>query len=240
MNVFGRVFVGAMAVSVSGVAMAGCSGMSSSSSAVTAQSPSAKPSPSEPASLPSGPELLKALLPVSALPAGFRDNPSGDRNSAQQLPNDTPRPVPAGKVCDRLGGIGWITAGGIETGAFAQTDYANAVHSEEIGEEADTFTGDDAAKVMRTLWREFGTCAKFTEHADGNRAPITLTRKKLSGTGDEGIEATELSPVYQGGTTIAAIRVGHVIVTAIASSTKSDNGSGAVTYVRKIAARLGQ
>ena len=234
MNVIRRTLLSASSAVALGALVAGCSAASSSSASGT-DSPAADASAASAGSALLGPQLGKALLPLNALPAGFKDNPSGDRNSGQQKPSDSPQAVPASKVCDTLGGIGWIQDGGVQTNVFAETDHVNADQTAEIGEEADTFTGDDASKVMAALWQVFGKCAKFTEHSDSNNAPITITSKKLPGIGDGAIEAVELSPVYQGGTTIAAVRVGDVIVTTIDSSPKSDNGSAALTYAEKIA-----
>lgn len=221
-----------------GALATGCSAASSAASG--ASSPAAAQAPATASSsLPGGTQLGKALLPASAMPSGFSDDSSGDRNSGQQLPSDTVKPVPASQACDLLGATGWIQVGGIQTNAFAEKDYVNSDHSAEIGEEADTFTGSDAEKAMSGLWRAFGKCAKFTEHSDGNNATVTITRKKLTGS-NEGIEAVAVSAIYEGGTTIAAVRVGNVIVTTIDSSPKSDNGGEAVTYAQKIAANLSQ
>lgn len=229
--------VGGTIVAVGAIsALAGCSttAPAASGTSVTAVTPSA--SPSQAALL--GTQLGKALLPASLMPSGFKIDSANERNSGSAAVSDSSQAVPSDKLCDTLGGVGWIAAGGIQDGAFAQNDYVNAGQTAEIGQEADTFTGADAATVMTTLTKAFATCASFTTSSGGTTAKVTLTPKKLSGVGDEAIEAVQTSPSYQGGTTIVAIRVGSTIVTTIDSSPNSDNGSAAVTYAEQIVKKL--
>lgn len=220
--------------------MAGCStaAPAASGTSVAAVTPAATPSASPSQAVLLGTQLGKALLPASALPSGFKIDSANERNSGSAHVPDSPQAVPSGKLCDTLGSIGWIAAGGIQTAAFAQNDYVNAGQTAEIGQEADSFTGTDASTVMSTLTKAFAKCASFTTSSGGNTAKVTLTPKKLSGVGDEAIEAVQTSPSYQGGTTIVAIRVGNTIVTTIDSSPNSDNGRAAVTYAKQIVKNL--
>jgi hypothetical protein len=66
----------------------------------------------------------------------------------------------------------------------------------------------------------------------------TLTRSRLHGAGDEAIKAVIVSPVFQGGETLVAVRMGSHVITTLYSSSGSDLGSPAVGYARQIAHRL--
>jgi hypothetical protein len=172
------------------------------------------------------------------MPQGYRIDPSGTRNSGQSLPQDTPQHVSASQACNLLTGTSWIVASGINSSDFAENDYLNASKTEEIAQEIDYFQPGDATKVMSRLWQAFGRCRSFTQQAAGTTAKTSLTRARLHRVGDGGIKAVELSPVFQGGTTLVAIRVGDVIVTCLDSSGGSDEGAAAVTLARRIIQRV--
>lgn len=233
---------------VLGALVAGCSAGSSSTthsgaapstsgSASTSASASARAS-SPAQALPDGTQLESALLSASAMPAGFKLDTSGERNTGSEMPADSSAPVPASQLCDALTATSWIRVAGIQTSAFAQNDYVNSAKTAEIAQEADTFTGDDAQRAMTAIWQVFGKCSTFTQTSGGTTATYTTTRKQLPGVGDDAIEAVQTSPAYYGGTTLVAIRVGNVIVTTMDSSPGSDNGSAAVGYAERIAKNL--
>ena len=46
----------------------------------------------------------------------------------------------------------------------------------------------DAQRAMTALWTQFGHCASFSYPSNGTTEKATMTRKKLTGTGDEAIE----------------------------------------------------
>jgi hypothetical protein len=146
--------------------------------------------------------------------------------------------MPASQVCQTFAQTAYIRAAGITTTDFAQSDYLNAAQTQEIAEEIDVFTGTDAQRAMTTLWQEFGTCASFSYHSNGTTVSNHLTRSQLAGVGDEAIKAVIVSPVFNGGETIVAIRVGSQIITTLDSSTGSDLGSPGVGYAGQIAQRL--
>jgi hypothetical protein len=210
--------------------VAGCSATSSSAAA----HPSATPS----ATALSGPQLAGILLPARSLPGGYKVDRSGTRNTGSQLPSDTAQPVPASQVCQAFTQTSYIRAAGINTNDFAQTSYITADQSQEIAEEIDIFTGTDAQRAMTTLWQEFGKCASFSYPSNGTTASSTLTRSRLPGQGDDAVKAVIVSPVFQGGETIAVIRVGAQIITTLDSSSGKDLGSPAVGYAEQIAQRL--
>jgi hypothetical protein len=172
------------------------------------------------------------------MPHGFTLDPSATRNTGSQLPSDNPQPVPASEVCQAFMQTSYIRAAGIETGVFAQSDFVSADHSQEIAQQIDVFTGTDAQQAMTKLWQAFGKCSSFSYQSNGTTVHSTLTRSRLSGEGDEAIKAVIVSPVFKGGETLVAIRMGSQIITTLYSSSGSDKGSPAVGYARQIAHRL--
>jgi len=172
------------------------------------------------------------------MPHGFTLDPSTTRDSGGQLPSDTPQPMPDGQVCQAFKQTAYIRAAGIQTGVFAQSDFVNADHSQEIAQEIDIFTGTDAQQAMTKLWKAFGQCSSFSYHSNGTTVHNTLTRSRLHGTGDEAIKAVIVSPVFQGGETLVAVRMGSHIITTLYSSSGGDLGSPAVGYAKQIAHRL--
>lgn len=223
------------------LAAAGCStsgntstATSSPAEATTASTPA---SPSASAAL-DGNTLYSLLLPASAMPQGYRIDSSGTRNSGQALPQDTPQHMSASQACNLLTGTSWIVASGISSSDFAENDYLNASKTEEIAQEIDYFQPGDATKVMSRLWQAFGHCRSFTQQSAGTTAKTSLIRTRLRRVGDGGLKAVELSPVFEGGTTLAAIRVGDVIVTCLDSSAGKDEGAAAVTLATRIARRV--
>ncbi len=172
------------------------------------------------------------------MPNGYKVNPPTTRNTGSQLPSDTAQPMPASQVCQAFMQTAYIRAAGINTGDFAQSDYISADQSQEIAEEIDIFTGSDAQKAMTTLWQEFGKCSSFSYQSNGTTVSCTLTRSRLPGEGDDAIKAVIVSPVFNGGETLVAIRMGSQIITTLDSSSGKDLGSPATGYAEQIAQRL--
>jgi hypothetical protein len=172
------------------------------------------------------------------MPNGYKVDPSTTRNTGSQLPSDTAQSMPASQVCQAFSQTAYIRAAGIATGDFAQSDYLTADQSQEIAEEIDIYTGTDAQKAMTALWQEFGKCSSFSYQSNGTTVSSTLTRSRLPGEGDDAMRAVIVSPVFEGGETIVAIRMGSQIITTLDSSSGKDLGSPAVGYAEKIAQRL--
>ncbi len=215
--------------------IAGCSAASTASVATSASSaPSARATT---ASALSGAQLAGVLLPASSMPKGFKAG-SATRNTGSQAPSDTAQPVPASQVCVAFTQSSYIRVAGIATNVWAEGDYLNATQDQEVFEEIDTFTGNDAQKAMATLWRQFGKCSSFRYKTNGTTAPSTLTRSRVPGDGSDAVKAVIVSPLFDGGQTLAAIRVGSQIVTTLDSSPGKDLGSQAVGYAAQIAQRL--
>jgi hypothetical protein len=212
--------------------IAGCS--AAGPSAATASPPPARAS--TPAAL-SGPQLTRILLPAKSMPKGYKTG-SATRNTGSQLPSDTPQPLPASQVCPAFTQSSFIRAAGISTGDWAQGDYISPDQTEEIFEEIDIFTGTDAQKAMTTLWQEFGKCSSFSYKSNGTTASSKLTRSRLPGEGSDAIKAVIVSPVFEGGETLVAIRMGSQIITTLDSVPGKDLGSPAVGYAERIVQRL--
>lgn len=216
---------------------AGCTPVSSSSSASSQPSAPAATHSASPSAL-SGPQLAGILLPASSMPSGFQLDPSATRDTGSQLPSDTAAPLPASQVCQSFAQTSYIRAAGIRTGDFAQSDYVTADQSQEIALEIDVFTGTDAQQAMTTLWQEFGRCSSFSYQSNGTTVSSSLTRSRLPGEGDDAIKAVIVSPAFQGGETIVAVRIGAQIITTLDSSSGQNLGSPAVGYAEQIAQRL--
>jgi hypothetical protein len=197
-----------------------------------------------PASASASPEILKGsalkayLLPASDLPKGFRALADGTRDSGGGVAPRTSAPVPAKKVCGALGQTSWIRVTGIGEAAFAQDDFGNAGHTEEIAQDIDTYHGDDARQVMAKLRKVFAHCATFTDTSSGSAAKVKVTSAKLHGAGDEGVKAVATSSAWDGGTTLAAVRVGNVVVTTLYSSSNAGKGAPAVTMTERVAKKV--
>jgi hypothetical protein len=172
------------------------------------------------------------------MPSGYKVDPSATQNTGSESPSDTAQPVPASQVCQAFTQTAYIRAAGIIASDFAQSDYVSADQTKEIAEEIDIFTGSDAQKAMTTLWQEFGKCSSFSYQASGTTVSNTLKRSQLPGEGDDAIKAVIVSPSYDGGETVVAIRVGSQVITTLDSSSGSDLGSPAVSYAEQIVQRL--
>jgi hypothetical protein len=172
------------------------------------------------------------------MPSGYKVDPSTTRDTGGELPSDTATAVPARQVCQDLTETAYIQVAGISTTDFAQSNYLNADQTEEVAEEIDAFTGTDAQKVMTTLWQELGRCASFSYQSSGTTVSNTLKRSQLPGEGDDAIKAVIVSPIFDGGETLVAIRVGSQIITMLDSSSGSDLGSPALGYAEQIMRRL--
>ena len=214
--------------------VAGCSVIDPS--ATTPAEPTAPVTTASPPAL-SGQQLTRILLPASSMPKGYRTG-SATRNTGSELPSDSPQPVPANQVCVAFTQTSYIRAGGITANDWAAGEYISPDQSQEVFEEINVFTGTDAQKAMATLWQEFGKCSSFSYKANGTTAASRLTRSRLPGVGDDAIEAVIVSPLFQGGETIVAIRVGSQVITTLDSASTRDLGSPAVGYAEKIAQRL--
>ena len=230
------------------LAAAGCGASSSSTPpATTGSSPATAPSPATPVTSASptaatatltGSTLNTLLLPASTMPAGFKLDTQGARNTGAGVAQDSSSPVAASKVCNLLTGTSWILAAGVDGATFAQNDYLDGGHTQEIAQEIDTFSGSDATKVMSGLWQAFGHCRDFTQHYNGMTARTTLVRSRPASAAYAAIKAVQTSPTFTGGTTLVAIRTGNAIVTVLYSSYSKNEGAAALTLAEQIAQRV--
>lgn len=241
-------FAGLLAVAVTGCGAAGTAskiaavGAPSPSTAVSS-SPAAAATTSAPATT-AAPAVLDAktlsseLLTIGDMPKGYHVDKSATLYDGNAVPQDLPSAVPGSQQCQILSQTSWIRDSGVSTPDFAQADFLDSANTQEINEEVDAF--EDAAgtqQAMTGLWQAFGRCASFTETSSGVDAKMTLTRSMISGRWT-GIKSVVLSPSYNGGDTMVAIRAGDAIVTVFDSTESSDDGSAAVSMAERIASRV--
>lgn len=196
-------------------------------------SPTASPSPTQ--TFLTGSQLRRLLLPASAMPKGFTLDTSGVRNSGGSILPASSNPVRRSQVCNKFMDLSWVAVAGIGSATFAQNDYGNSGRTSQVAQEIDTFHGTGSREVMSKLWKAFGHCATFTYKYSGMTGKVTLTRSRLSGTGEQGIKAVVTTPIFQGGTTLVAIRVGNAVITCLYSSPASNDGSPVVKLAKRIA-----
>ncbi|GAA0327725.1 hypothetical protein NE235_09610 [Actinoallomurus spadix] len=197
----------------------------------------ASSSPAAPKAL-TGTALKALLLPAGAMPKGFRISSDGSRDTGDGGVEVSNTPVPAAKVCEVLGQTSWIRVTNINSAAFAQNDYADAAQSQQVAQEIDAYRGERARQAMAKLRRVFAHCASFVDRSGSPAAKVRVRTTALHGVGDEAVKAVETSPTWEGGMTLAAVRVGDVIVTTLYSSSHADKGAPAVTMATKIAKKV--
>jgi hypothetical protein len=182
--------------------------------------------------------LNSELLTIGDMPNGYHVNKSATVYDENAVPQDSPSAVPGSQQCQILSQTAWIRDSGVSTPDFAQADFLDSANTEEVNEEVDAFEdAADTQQAMTGLWQAFGRCASFTETSSGVDAKMTLTRSMISGRWT-GIKSVLLSPSYDGGETMVAIRAGYAIVTVFESSESSDDGSAAVSMAERIAGRV--
>lgn len=193
---------------------------------------------------PTGPKLLKGaklnslLLPAGAMPKGFRLETDQVRNTGDAVAPRSSEPIAPGKLCQTFVQTAWIRAAGIGSATFAQNDYVDAGHINQFGQELDAFHGDDAQKVMVALRSSLARCTHFTEKSNGMTAKVRIVSSAVHRTADEGFKALITSPAWEGGMTLAAIRVGNTVVTTFCSSSHKDRGAAAVKMAERLAANV--
>ncbi|GAA4607715.1 hypothetical protein GCM10023195_29600 [Actinoallomurus liliacearum] len=185
-----------------------------------------------------GTTLKSLLLPARAMPKGFHLSPDGSRDTGDGGVQVSNTPVPAAKACEVLGQTSWIRVTNINSAAFAQNDYGDAAQTQEIAQEIDTYHGGDAQQAMAKLRKVFAHCASFVDRSSSPAAKVRVKSVVVHGVGDEAVKAIETSPTWQGGMTLAAVRVGDTIVTTFYSSSHADKGAAALTMAEKMAKKV--
>jgi len=223
------------------VLLAGCS-----STAQPGQpgSTTAAPSPTPPSSadpnagLKNGTQLKAVLLTTKDLPAGFKVSPAVVRDSGDVFGPRSTATTPRSSACRKLDTNVWAEGAGIGPPAsFAQTGFTDS-YGDEVDAVIDSFRGTDAQKVMANLRKLFAVCAKFKTTTSGTPTTVKVVAKAGPRVGDDSVKAVLTSPVWQGGTTLAAVRVGKAVVSVLYSSGKSDLGAAATNLAATIARRL--
>ena len=91
---------------------------------------------------------------------------------------------------------------------------------------------------MANLRKLFASCSKFKTTTSGTPTTVKVAAKAGPRVGDDSVKAVLTSPVWQGGTTLVAVRVGKAVVSVLYSSPKSDLGAKATDLAATIARRL--
>lgn len=181
---------------------------------------------------------LKALLPSTKdLPAGFKVIPAVVRDSADVFGPPSTATAPMSSACKKLDTNAWIDGAGIGSAAFAQTGF-NDSYGDEIDAEIDSFRGTLAQKVMTNLRKLFAACSRYKTTTSGTPTTVKVVAKAGPRVGDDSVRAVMTSPVWTGGTTLVAVRVGKAVVTILYSSSRSDLGAKAANLAATIAQRL--
>ncbi|HST82066.1 MAG TPA: hypothetical protein VLL08_10070 [Kineosporiaceae bacterium] len=225
------------------VLVTGCSadGTPAAGSATGLRDTTVPVSESDPnAGLKSGTELRRALLTDKDLPARYKATTNLQRDSAETFSPPTKVIAPTAASCKELESNLWIEAAGSDSAAFAQTGFTDSYGS-EVDAEIESYRGSDARAVMTNLAKLFKICSTFKTTVEGaGRATVKVTVKAGPNVGDSSIGATVTSPVWEGGTTLIAVRVGSEVVSVLSASAKNNGGATATKMAKLMVARLGQ
>jgi hypothetical protein len=178
------------------------------------------------------------LITEKDLPPRYKINPDVTRDSAEVFGPPVAPVEPTRASCKELATNLWIQGAGIESASFAQTGFGDDIGS-EIDAELESYRGDDAKKVMANARTLFTLCAKFKMQVKGaGRATIKVVSKPGPKIGDESVRAILTSPVWEGGSTLLAVRVGTEVVSILSSSARSNGGPAAAKQARLMVSRL--
>lgn len=163
---------------------------------------------------------LKAMLePRSFFPKAFAPDPGGSVNTGDGY---QPATAPGKLPCSRLGSTAWVDLSDIGSVSFAQSDFIDKPATEEYAQEIDVYPGATAQAVLRALRKLPARCSGYEDPQTGGT--VTVTLGKGPAIGNASLSLLLSSPVWQGGTTLEAVRVGQAVVTVLYSA---DSGTGA-------------
>lgn len=163
---------------------------------------------------------LKAMLePRSFFPKAFAPDPGGSVNTGDGY---QPATAPGKLPCSRLGSTAWVDLSDIGSVSFAQSDFIDKPAIEEYAQEIDVYPGATAQAVLRALRKLPARCSGYKDPQTGGTVTVTLGRGPAIG--NASLSLLLSSPVWQGGTTLEAVRVGQAVVTVLYSA---DSGTGA-------------
>jgi hypothetical protein len=231
-------FVGLIAVAVM-FALAGCISTSSATTGSAATASAGTTTVSDPnAGLKNGTQLKPALLTTKDVGSGFTVNKDLVRDSGDVFGPKTKTVSPTKAACKDVETNVWIDGAGIGSASFAQTGFKDSYGS-EIDAEIDGFRGTSAEAVMANLKKLFTVCSSYKITVPGvPKGTVHLVAKPGSKVGDESVRAVLTSKVYEGGTTLVAIRVGKTVVSVLYSSSSSDLGAKGQKLAETMAKRL--
>lgn len=224
----------ALPLLVTACSSSGSSSPGSASGTAEATVTSSSSAPANPdAGLLTGVELKGLLEPASFFPKGFSADPTGSVNTGDTYQ----QPAAPGKLpCTRLDNTGWIDLSDIGYVSFAQNDFIDQTTSEEAAQEIDVYQGAGARAVMAALRKMAGRCPRFTDSQTSST--VTVRLGKGPKVGDDSLSFRLSNPRWQGGTTLAAIRVGSAVITVLFSADSGTGASQAGTLATKLADRV--
>ena len=237
--VIGAVAVTALLTGCSSASQSGQTGSTTrpSPTAATASSPATPTSADPNAGMKNGTQLKPFLPSTKDLPAGFKVSPDAVRDSADVFGPPSTATTPMSSACKNLDTNAWIAGAGIGEASFAQTGFTDS-YGDEIDAEIDSFRDTDAQKVMTNLRKLFAACSKYKTTTSGTPTTVKVVAKAGPRVGEDSVRAVLTSPVWTGGTTLVAVRVGNAVVSIVYSSSKSDLGAKAADLAATIAQRL--
>jgi hypothetical protein len=229
------VVTGAVGVAVLLAACTSSSGSGAKPPAAGSSHAAATSSAADPnAGLKTGTQLNAFLPTTKDLPKGFKLASDVTRNSADVFgPESTTALKKA--ACKKLDTSAWIDVAGLGSAAFAQTGFKDS-YGNEIYANIDTFRGTEASKAMANIRKMLTLCATFKTTTPGvGKTTVKVSTKADPKAGDESLNATLTSPVWQQGSALVAVRTGKTVITVLYSSSKKDITTKAVKIAEGMA-----
>ncbi|MFF3920604.1 hypothetical protein ACFYZB_45905 [Streptomyces sp. NPDC001852] len=212
-------------------ALSSCSSSSISTDAAEAKAASEDPDHG----VWTGEDLKALLLPVGALPKGYKPDRDYTADSGTHFGATVKKPI--SNNCTLLETNTWVDAAGIGIASYAQADFQKP-SKEEYSEDIDSFRGTDAWTAMTRLRKYVASCATFKDSSGPAVATFKVATKAVPDLGDESFETVLSAAVYEGGQTIVVSRVGHDIVFSENSVYSSDRGALALGLARRLVANV--
>lgn len=223
----------AVLAAVVGLTVIGCT--SESSPAPDNGTHSTAPAPA--AQQPTGTQLKGLLAPASFFPAGYAPLAAGTADSHDQFQTQT-TPAPPKPDCALLGGTGWFTITGLNTGkdsvSFAQAAYLDDATKTEQDQQVFAYSGTGATTQLAAVGKLGKLCPSYTDSATHSK--VKVTEHATSGLGDGGYTITLTDTAWKSGSTLAAVRVGNVDAFVYSTGGPADGATDATklsTYLVK-------
>jgi hypothetical protein len=214
--------------------VAACSSASPTGSAEPTRAATSSAAAAPNAGLLKGTQLKALLAPVSWFPSGFTADPTGSVNTGDTY--QEPSPTTGPPDCTKLDGTAWVDLSGVGSVSFAQNDFIDQSTSEQYAQEIDVYQGTSAQEAMAGLRKLAGTCPTFHDAQTSS----TVTVKLMNGPalGDDALTFTLDSPMWGGGLTLEAVRVGTAVATVLYSAASGSATTQATRLAAAVTANL--